>query len=72
MANDQPLGVPVLPMFSKEQWEENQSWIADLINVPLDQMTNYTATMFDLPLVGEPSQKTQEEAARCCSPCLFW
>lgn len=60
VANDQPLGVPVLPMFSKEQWEENQSWIADLINVPLDQMTIYTDTMFDLPLVGEPSQKTQE------------
>lgn len=60
VANDQPVGTPVLPMFSQEQYEQNQAWIADLINVPLDQMTSYTDTMFDLPLVGEPSQKTQE------------
>jgi len=60
VANDQPVGTPVLPMFSQEQYEQNQAWIEDLINVPLDQMTGYTDTMFDLPLVGEPSQKTQE------------
>ncbi|MBD8080236.1 ABC transporter substrate-binding protein [Cellulosimicrobium arenosum] len=60
VANDQPVGTPVLPMFSQEQYEQNQEWIADQINVPLDQMTSYTDTMFDLPLVGEPSQKTQE------------
>src|SRR5690606_6305805 len=60
VANDQPVGTPVLPMFSQEQYEQNQEWIADYINVPLDQMTSYTDTMFDLPLVGEPSQKTQE------------
>lgn len=60
VANDQPVGTPVLPMFSQEQYEQNQEWIADLVNVPLDQMTGYTDTMFDLPLVGEPSQKTQE------------
>jgi len=47
-------------MFSKEQYLENQEWIKDYINVPLNQMTGYTDTMFDLPLVGEPSQKTQE------------
>ena len=60
VASDQPVGTPVLPMFSKEQYLENQTWIKDYINVPLDQMTGYTDTMFDLPLVGEPSQKTQE------------
>ncbi|MBD5786439.1 extracellular solute-binding protein [Cellulosimicrobium terreum] len=59
-ANDQPVGTPVLPMFSQEQYEQNQEWIADYVNVPLDQMSSYTDTMFDLPLVGEPSQKTQE------------
>ncbi len=59
-ANNQPVGTPVLPMFNRAQWEENQSWIKDYINVPLDQMKGYTETMFDLPLVGEPSQKTQE------------
>ncbi|MEL7975699.1 extracellular solute-binding protein [Isoptericola sp. F-RaC21] len=58
--NDQPVGTPVLPMFSKEQYEQNQEWIADYVNVPLDQMTAFTDAMFDLPLAGEPSQKTQE------------
>lgn len=60
VANKQPVGTPVLPMFNREQWEENQSWISDYVNVPLDQMKGYTDTMFDLKLVGEPSQQTQE------------
>lgn len=60
VANKQPVGTPVLPMFNKEQWTENQSWISEYINVPLNQMTGYTDTMFDLKLVGEPSQQTQE------------
>ncbi len=60
VANKQPVGTPVLPMFNREQWQENQSWIADYVNVPLTQMTGYTDTMFDLKLVGEPSQQTQE------------
>jgi ABC-type glycerol-3-phosphate transport system substrate-binding protein len=59
-ANKQPVGTPVLPMFNRAQWEENQTWIKDYINVPLDQMTGYTDTMFDLKLVGEPSRSTQE------------
>ncbi|MBX9246413.1 extracellular solute-binding protein [Actinotalea ferrariae] len=60
VANDQPVGTPVLPLFSQEQYEENQEWIKDYINVPLDQMTAFTDAMFALPLAGEPSQKTQE------------
>ncbi|WP_425955470.1 ABC transporter substrate-binding protein [Xylanimonas sp. McL0601] len=60
VANNQPVGTPVLPMFSKEQYEQNQEWIKDYVNVPLDHMTSYTDSMFDLPLVGEPSRRTQE------------
>jgi ABC-type glycerol-3-phosphate transport system substrate-binding protein len=60
VANKQPVGTPVLPMFNRAQWEENQGWVKDYINVPLDQMTGYTDTMFDLKLVGEPSRSTQE------------
>jgi ABC-type glycerol-3-phosphate transport system substrate-binding protein len=60
VANKQPVGTPVLPMFNKAQYTENQSWISDYVNVPLNQMTGYTDTMFDLRLVGEPSQNTQE------------
>lgn len=59
-ADNQPIGTPVLPMFDQAQYEQNQEWIADYINVPLDQMTGYTDKMFDLPLVGEFSHKTQE------------
>ncbi|QAY69585.1 ABC transporter substrate-binding protein [Xylanimonas protaetiae] len=60
VADDQPVGTPVLPMFGREQWEQNQEWIKDYINVPLDQMQSYIDSMFDLPLVNEPSRHTQE------------
>jgi multiple sugar transport system substrate-binding protein len=60
VANKQPVGTPVLPMFNKAQYTQNQSWISDYVNVPLNQMAGYTDTMFDLKLVGEPSQQTQE------------
>jgi ABC-type glycerol-3-phosphate transport system substrate-binding protein len=57
--NGQALGTPVLPIFSKEMYEESLSWIEEYINVPLENMTGYTDAMFDQPLVGEPSAQTQ-------------
>jgi ABC-type glycerol-3-phosphate transport system substrate-binding protein len=60
VADNQPVGTPVLPMFGREQWEQNQEWIKDYINVPLDQMQSYIDSMFDLPLVNEPARHTQE------------
>jgi ABC-type glycerol-3-phosphate transport system substrate-binding protein len=60
VASDQPVGTPVLPIFSQEQYEQSQEWIADLINVPLDQMTGFTDVIFDQPLVPEPAGSTQE------------
>jgi ABC-type glycerol-3-phosphate transport system substrate-binding protein len=60
IASDQPVGTPVLPIFSQEQYDESQTWIADLINVPLDQMTGFTSVIFDQPLIPEPSASTQE------------
>jgi len=56
----QPVGTPVLPIFSRDQYELSLEWVADFVNVPLDQMTGYTAVMFDQPVVGEPSRSTQE------------
>ena len=41
------------PIFSKELYEENQGWIKDYINVPLDDMTGYTDVMFTQTLVPE-------------------
>jgi multiple sugar transport system substrate-binding protein len=56
----QAVGTPVLPIFSREQYELSLEWIADYVNVPLDQMAGYTSVMFDQPVVGEPSRSTQE------------
>jgi ABC-type glycerol-3-phosphate transport system substrate-binding protein len=59
----QPVGTPVLPIFSRDQYETALGWVQDYVNVPLDQMTGYTDVMFDQPVVGEPSRATQETYA---------
>jgi hypothetical protein len=59
-ANEQPVGVPALPIFDKATYDESQVWIKDFINVPVDQMTPFTSKIFDQPLVNEPTVKTQE------------
>ncbi|MCV2394217.1 extracellular solute-binding protein [Actinotalea sp. M2MS4P-6] len=61
--NDQPVGTPVLPIFSQAEYETALGWVQDYVNVPLDQMTGYTDVMFDQPVVGEPSRSTQETYA---------
>ena len=38
-ANNQPVGVPALPIFDKATYDQSQEWIKDYINVPTDQMT---------------------------------
>ncbi len=35
----QAVGTPVLPIFSEKLYKENQEWIKDYINVPLNDMT---------------------------------
>jgi ABC-type glycerol-3-phosphate transport system substrate-binding protein len=59
-ANNQPVGVPALPIFDKATYDESLTWIKDFINVPVDQMTPFTSKIFDQPLVNEPTVKTQE------------
>lgn len=56
----QAVGTPVLPIFSQELYAENQSWIADYINVPLANMKGYTDVMFTQPLVPEAAVATQD------------
>lgn len=58
-AANQAVGTPVLPIFSRAQYDLSLSWVEDLINVPLENMTPYTDVMFDQALVGEPSRSTQ-------------
>jgi multiple sugar transport system substrate-binding protein len=59
-ANDQPVGVPALPIFDKATYDESQTWIKDYINVPTAQMTSFTSKIFDQQLVNEPVAHTQE------------
>lgn len=59
VAAEQPEGTPVLPIFSKQLYQESLTWIQDYINVPLDNMKGYTDVMFSQPVVGEPSMATQ-------------
>ena len=35
VANKQPVGVPALPIFNKEQYDLANTWIKPYINVPL-------------------------------------
>jgi hypothetical protein len=59
-ANNQPVGVPSLPIFDKATYDESLVWIKDYINVPTTQMTPFTSKIFDQPLVNEPVAHTQE------------
>jgi ABC-type glycerol-3-phosphate transport system substrate-binding protein len=59
-ANNQPVGVPSLPIFDKATYDASQQWIKDYINVPTAQMTPFTSKIFDQQIVTEPVVHTQE------------
>jgi ABC-type glycerol-3-phosphate transport system substrate-binding protein len=59
-ANNQPVGVPALPIFDKATYDESQTWIKDYINVPTAQMSFFTSKIFEQPIVTEPTVHTQE------------
>ena len=59
-ANNQPVGVPALPIFDKVTYDASQQWIKDYINVPTAQMTPFTSKIFDQQIVTEPVAHTQE------------
>ncbi|MDR2996954.1 MAG: extracellular solute-binding protein [Microbacterium sp.] len=56
----QAVGTPLLPVLSREQYEQSLTWIEPYINVPRDQMTPFTDSIWDQTPVGEPKKKTQE------------
>ncbi|GAA5202762.1 ABC transporter substrate-binding protein [Microbacterium jejuense] len=58
--SDQAVGTPVLPVLSRELYEESLTWIEPYINVPRDQMTPFTENIWDQTPVGEPKKSTQE------------
>ncbi|PJJ73382.1 ABC-type glycerol-3-phosphate transport system substrate-binding protein [Diaminobutyricimonas aerilata] len=60
VASDQAVGTPVLPVLDEETYQQSREWIADYINVPLDQMSGFFDGVFDQLPVGEPKGSTQE------------
>ena len=56
----QAVGTPVLPVLSKELYEQSLTWIEPYINVPRDQMAPFTDNIWDQTPVGEAKGKTQE------------
>jgi multiple sugar transport system substrate-binding protein len=60
VASDQAVGTPVLPVLDQATYEESREWIADYVNVPLDQMQGFFDGIFEQTPVGEAKGKTQE------------
>jgi ABC-type glycerol-3-phosphate transport system substrate-binding protein len=58
--SDAPLGTPTLPVFNAEQLAESDGWVADYVNVPLEQMMPFKDAILDQPLVTEPPVAAQE------------
>jgi multiple sugar transport system substrate-binding protein len=56
----QAVGTPVLPVLSRDLYEESLTWIEPYINVPRDQMKPFIDSIWDQTPVGEPKTKTQE------------
>jgi multiple sugar transport system substrate-binding protein len=59
-ANNQPVGVPALPIFDQATYDQSQQWIKDYINVPTAQMTPFTSNITKQQLVNEPRYNTQD------------
>jgi multiple sugar transport system substrate-binding protein len=59
VANNQPVGVPALPIFNKKQYDLANTWIKPYINVPLNHMKPFTTGIFDQNLIPEPEAATQ-------------
>jgi multiple sugar transport system substrate-binding protein len=59
-ANNQPVGVPALPIFDQATYDQSQQWIKDYINVPTAQMTPFTSNIANQQLVNEPRFNTQD------------
>ena len=60
VASDQAVGTPVLPVLDQETYEKSREWIAEYINVPLDQIQDFFDGIFEQTPVGEAKGKTQE------------
>ncbi|WP_166350612.1 ABC transporter substrate-binding protein [Phytoactinopolyspora limicola] len=55
-----PVGTPALPVFDADQLARSDAWVADYVNVPLEQMRFFKDNILDQPLVPEPPVRGQE------------
>src|SRR5690606_19943527 len=51
---DQPVGAPELPVFDKALYDQRNEWIAEFVNVPIEQFAPYMDNIFGQPLIAEP------------------
>jgi ABC-type glycerol-3-phosphate transport system substrate-binding protein len=58
--SDQAVGTPVLPVLDQATYEESQKWIAEYVNVPVEQMKPFFDNIFTQTPVAEAKGKTQE------------
>lgn len=58
--SDAPIGTPVLPVFDEEMLDQYDTWIADHVNVPVEQMAPFRDAILDQELVAEPPVMAQE------------
>jgi len=56
----QAVGTPVLPVLDRETYELSRQWIAEYVNVPVEQMRPFFDSIFTQTPVAEPKGKTQE------------
>ncbi|MCL1840602.1 MAG: extracellular solute-binding protein [Propionibacteriaceae bacterium] len=60
LANNQPVGVPELPIFSDANLAQYEQWVKPYVNVPLDHMTGFTDKIGAATLINEPPVATQD------------
>jgi multiple sugar transport system substrate-binding protein len=58
--SDAPVGTPALPIFDEDQLARSDAWVAEYVNVPLEQMAAFKDNIFEQPLVPEPPVRGQE------------
>jgi hypothetical protein len=59
-ADNQPVGVPGLPVLSKEQQAKYDGWIKPYVNVPVENFAPYVKVAADQKIIPEPASHAQE------------
>ncbi len=60
ISNNQPVGVPQLPIFDKKTLDTSIGWIDSYINVPKTNVAPFQDGIFSQTIIPEPAKHTQE------------